>query len=55
MGKIDKYILIFNKDKEMWAAVPKSKQEAYFKGYKRGEDTGILYAKDATTLINFLK
>lgn len=51
-NKLYNYVFHFSDSSELWAAIPRDDYKNYFNGKR--VNTGVLYAKDVTTLIEFL-
>ena len=57
MGKNNKlynYTFHFNSYSENWAAIPRGSEKEYFNDMKARVNSKILFAKDISTLIEFL-
>lgn len=54
MEKLYNYIFHYNNFTEQWAAIPREKYNEYWNNKDERVNTGILYAKDHSTLVEFL-
>lgn len=54
MDKLHNYLLHYNTYRGVWAAIPRGKESEYFNDMTSRVTTGILYAEDVNTLVEFL-
>lgn len=53
-SKLYNYIFHYNFHREEWAAIPRGQEKEYFNGMSNRVHTGILFAKEHSTLVDFI-